>query len=290
MAAPPPPVSVHGGHSGQFCSHATSSLEEVVQAYVARGFSWVGISEHSPPAESRFLYPEEAAAGLQPADLWARFADYMRECRRLQALYRPQITLYAAMEIETVSGYETFVAKLVEAFRPDYLVGSVHHVDDHPIDTSPARYQLAAEALGGLEPLYCRYFDQQYEMLDRLRPAVVGHFDLIRIFDPDYRQRLRQPAIAGRIRRNLKLIGDLDLIMDLNLRALSKGATEPYISRPILDQARELGIAVVPGDDSHGVDSVGAGMAQGIALLQEAGFTEFWRRPRLAAYPSDSRP
>jgi histidinol-phosphatase (PHP family) len=274
-------VSVHGGHSGQFCSHARDRLEEVVTAYIAQGFLWVGITEHSPPDNPAFLYPEERQAGLTPTALRNRFAGYMAECRRLQSLYREKITLYAAMEIETCSGYQDLVPELLEAFQPDYIVGSVHFVDDRPIDYSAEEYLRAAAVVGSLEELYCRYFDQQYEMISRLKPSVVGHFDLIRIFDPGYRQRLSHPEIARRIWRNLQLIRDLDLIMDLNLRALDKGAEEPYISRPILEWARELDIAVVPGDDSHGVASVGRHLARGTALLTELGFDLHWRRPRL---------
>ena len=57
-------VSVHGGHSGEFCCHAMDSLEEIVTAYIERGFDWVGITEHIPPVDDRFRYPEEIKAGL----------------------------------------------------------------------------------------------------------------------------------------------------------------------------------------------------------------------------------
>jgi histidinol-phosphatase (PHP family) len=208
----------------------------------------------------------------------------MQECRRLQRKYADNIRIFAAMEIETYSGYETFIPQLMSTFQPDYLVGSVHFVDDMGFDYSPEQYALTAEAVGGLDALYCRYFDQQYEMIRLLAPAVVGHFDLIRIFDQDYRDRLAQPAIMDRIRRNLTLIRDLDLILDFNLRSLLKGASEPYISLPILQIAREMGIAVVPGDDSHGLDSVAANMDRGIAILQGLGFDTNWRQPRLLQY------
>jgi hypothetical protein len=40
--------SYHGGHSGEFCAHAKSSLEEVVDTAIARGFIHYGLSEHCP--------------------------------------------------------------------------------------------------------------------------------------------------------------------------------------------------------------------------------------------------
>ncbi len=275
----PKRVSIHGGHSGEFCNHATDSLEEIVKAYIEKHFSWVGITEHTPPVGDDFLYPEEKEAGLNSDALFERFGRYIRECRRLQKKYARDICVYVGMEIETYSGYKDFVPRLLKQFAPDYIVGSVHFVDDIGFDYSVEMYGNAVRASGGVDELYCRYFDQQYEMIHLLKPSVVGHFDLIRIFDDEYRKRLHKPAIAQRIERNLDLIKDLGMILDFNLRSLMKGASEPYISESILKRAFDLGIAVVPGDDSHGCSSVGTHIDQGIAILQQHGFSTDWKVP-----------
>jgi histidinol-phosphatase (PHP family) len=277
-------VSVHGGHSGQFCHHATDSLEDIIQRYIAKKFSWVGITEHSPAISEELLYPDQQAAGLTPRFLFDRFARYMTECRRLQAKYRSEIRIFAAIEIETYSGYREFIPSLIDRFRPDYIVGSVHFVDDMGFDYSREQYDKTVEAVGGIDQLYCRYFDLQYEMIEFLRPAVVGHFDLIRIFDSDYKKRLLRPEIMDRIKRNLQLICDLGLIMDFNLRSLLKGADEPYISRVILEMAVEMGIAVVPGDDSHGLDSIGINLEKAVTILRELGCSTDWHEPKLIRY------
>jgi histidinol-phosphatase (PHP family) len=205
--------------------------------------------------------------------------------RRLQEKYRFQIQILVGFESETHSGAPDFIDRLTEAFHPDYIVGSLHHVDDLGFDCSSGQYLQAAAALGGIDALYMRYFDLQHEMLRMLRPAVVGHFDLIRIFDPRYPQRILQPEIFQRIIRNLELIKNLDLILDYNVRALLKGADEPYISEPILRKALEMGISVVPGDDSHSIDSVGVGIAEGIRRLEDLGVDTNWRRPEYRSLP-----
>lgn len=275
-------ASVHGGHSGQFCSHARDTLEEIVQLYIEKQFSWVGITEHTPIiSEGSLYYPDDKAAGLTPELIIDRLGSYMVECRRLQKKYRDQIFIFPGFEIETYTGYEQFVPYLINRFRPDYIVGSVHFVDEIGFDYSPSLYNKAAETAGSIDELYCRYYDKQYEMIKILRPAVVGHFDLIRIFDNEYKSRHLKPAILKRIKRNLKLIKDLDLIMDFNLRSMYKGAEEPYVSRPILEMARKLDIALVPGDDSHSLDTVGNYMTEGIKILEELGFDTNWRRPML---------
>ena len=281
--ASPDYVSVHGGHSGQFCSHAVDSLEEIIQTYISKRFRWVGISEHAPAPTDDLLYRDQKEAGLTPHYLFDQFGEYINECRRLQEKYKDEITIFTAIEIETYSGYEQFVPHMIRSFAPDYLVGSVHFVNDLNFDYSAEMYGKTVDSVGGIDLLYEIYFDLQYEMISLLRPSVVGHFDLIRIFDPDYRYRLKKPSIMSRVRRNLELIKKYDLIMDFNLRALAKGADEPYISRPILEMVRDCGISVVPGDDSHGISSVGNYMEEGIALLQKAGFNTEWKQPAMPA-------
>lgn len=279
MASSPDRVSVHGGHSGEFCDHAEDSLEEIVRAYIDHGYTWVGITEHMPPERDALSYPDELAAGLNAVDQQARFADYMAVCRRLRDKYASQIRILVAFETEGYSGYESWVPAVREACKPDYIVGSVHQINDELFDGSPEWYRGAAETVGGVDELYCAYFDRQYEMITKLRPEVIGHFDLVRIFDADYRARLVKPFVWDRVVRNLEAIRDLGSILDFNLAALKKGQAEPYVSRPVLEQALKMGIAVVPGDDSHGVGNVDRHWDEGIHFLREAGCDLNWKCP-----------
>lgn len=276
-------VSVHGGHSGQFCQHARDTLAEVVQAYIDQDFEWVGITEHMPPPKDEWRYGDEVAAGISAHELQQRFRDYFDECRRLRQEHAADIELYTAFETEMYDGALDYIRELVNLVRPDYLVGSVHHVDGICIDFSREEYQRALEHRGSVEALYCEYFDLQYALLKALKPAVVGHFDLVRIFDDNYEATLQLPAVAERVDRNLDFMYQESLILDYNLRGLHKG-NEPYPSRDILNQAVAKGVAIAPGDDSHGVASVGHRYEEALAMLAEAGVTGPWPRPRLIDY------
>lgn len=279
MDTPVQRVSIHGGHSGEFCSHAEDTLEEIVAAYIAKGYVWVGLTEHMPPVSDDHLYPEERTAGLDAVRMTERFERYVKCARRLQRTHAKEITLFVAMEVETYPGSIELARTLIVEHDLDYTVGSIHHVDAVPIDYTQAEYARAVAVAGGLSQLYCRYFDQQYEMLTALKPAVVGHFDLIRIFDENYHQRILKPDVWQRVIRNLEYIRDRGLILDINLRALFKGAADPYPCPPILRQAAAMGIAIAPGDDSHGLGSVGACWEEGMAALEDAGLPLSWERP-----------
>jgi histidinol-phosphatase (PHP family) len=271
---------VHGGHSGQFCHHAKDNLEAIVNAYIDAGFAWAGLTEHMPPMDDAWRYPDEAASGLSATTLQQRFAAYFDECRRLRDKYRDRIELFCAFETETYPGSTAVVRELLRATQPDYIVGSVHHVGGIGIDYDRELYAQARAQAGGLAQLYCAYFDAQYAMLLELEPAVVGHFDLIRIFDQDYHNTLRHPEVWARIERNLDCIAHHDLILDFNVRGFDKTA-EQYPSRPVLEAALARQISIVPGDDSHGVASVARNYDKGVALLAELGHNRQWRRPRL---------
>jgi histidinol-phosphatase (PHP family) len=275
------PISLHGGHSGEFCCHAEDRLADIIAQYIQMGFRQVGITEHIPPVHSKFLYPEEIAQGLTVDHIYQRFAGYFKTVRQLKADLADRIRIFAGMEIEAFTGYLPHVRHMVAEFSPDYLVGSVHHVADICFDYSPKTYGAAVKACGSVEDLYLAYFDRQYEMIQAVRPFLVGHFDLVRIHDPDYATRVLQPEIARKIDRNLDLIKDLALAMDLNLRPLARGEAEPYPSRSILEKIHSRQIAMVPGDDSHGVAQAGKHVNAGIRLLETMGFDIHWPVPRL---------
>ncbi|MBU1194260.1 MAG: histidinol-phosphatase HisJ [Proteobacteria bacterium] len=274
-------ISLHGGHSGQFCSHAQDCLEDIIQRYIALGFPCVGITEHVPPVNDDFLYPDEKKLKLTAADLYKRFEDYFDTIKTLKKRYAARIKIYAGMETETCSGYVSHIRKLIRHFAPDYIVGSVHHVNDICFDYSKEDYEKLAGQLGSVLSMYKAYFDIQYEMIQKLKPFVVGHFDLIRIYDDDYEKRFEDPEIQQKINRNLELIKSLNLVLDYNLRPLAKGKKEPYLAEYILKIARKMEIQIVPGDDSHSITQAGLYVDQAVQTLKTLGFSTCWPTPVL---------
>ena len=272
-------VSVHGGHSGTYCGHAQDNLQQVVARYAECGFAWVCLTEHMPPQQDHLRPPEETAQDLSIAHLQSRFADYMDQARQLQQAYAGQLEILVGFETEAYTGYQEEVQQLIDQHQPDMLVGSVHHVRDILFDGSAQHYAQAVDACGGIEALYCEYFDRQLELINHFEPAVIGHFDLIRIYDSDYPARWQVPEIRERCLRNLNRIKELGLILDLNVRAIKKGASEPYLSEPWMRYAIDNQLAMATGDDSHGVADVGTHLEQAVQVLLDRGGHTDWRKP-----------
>ncbi len=269
-------ISLHGGHSSDFCQHAGDPLSMIIAAYQEKGFGTVGITEHMPPLNDEMRYPDEIEAGLSALSMRDRFGRYFETARRLQRELAPKMRMLVGFETEWYPGAEAFIGELIGEYRPDYIVGSLHHVNGVGFDFNSDCYTEATAAAGGLDELYAVYFDQQLDLLQSITPPVVGHFDLIRLYDPDYPARIEKDSIWNRIERNLEYISKRGLVMDLNMRAFMKGADEPYPCRRIIKRARELGIDMVPGDDSHDVNSAGYRIDEAVRLLKSMGFNTRW--------------
>ena len=113
------------------------------------------------------------------------FEQYILESKRLKLKYAAQIEIFIGMETEMCSpqSLENALA-LFSNYQLDYMVGSVHHVRGIPIDFSLELYAAAEMAACSTEALFVEYFEAVESMCARLKPTIVGHFDLIRMFRP----------------------------------------------------------------------------------------------------------
>ena len=90
----------------------------------------MGITEPMASGARAIVPAEEAEAGLDLEGIRARFADYFATARGLQRDFADTMPILLAFEAESYAGYEAAVADFIAEHRPDYIVGSVHHVDD----------------------------------------------------------------------------------------------------------------------------------------------------------------
>ncbi len=268
-----PLLSYHGGHSGDLCDHARDTKTALVEAYIARGFTHVGITEHLPPPDDSFLYPSEIEKGHDAAYLQRVFDVYQRQTRpRLRERYGDKLHLAFSFETEWY-GLEParWLEMNIESYRPEYLVASVHHVDDIPIDMEQAEFDQVAQSLGGVDAVHQAYYDAQFELFAALAPfasripIVVAHFDLIKLFSPTH-----DPSedVWQRIVRNLEFAIANEYVFEVNARAFKKGLGEPYPSAHLLNQIRDMGGEITLGDDSHAASEVGLHFADALPVIR----------------------
>jgi histidinol-phosphatase (PHP family) len=224
----------HHSHSGQFCGHAKDTLEQVIQAAIAKGFHTFALTEHIPrPLED--FYPGEAESHTVES-LAKLFDDFIVEANRLRDAYSSQMQILIGFETEWIrpSTLE-LIRRVREKYPFDFFMGSVHHVHTIPIDYDREMYEQARDKAGGTdERLFEDYFDAQLEMLQELRPPVVGHLDLIRLLSDHRDDEFKGMAgVWQKIERNLDFIASYGGLLELNSAGLRKGLAEPYPCLPI---------------------------------------------------------
>ena len=277
------PVSLHS-HSGQFCKHATGTLDSVIRTAIDRGFISYGLSEHMPRDRVQDLYPEESE--IQPCELSEQFDRFIAEAGRLKQLYSSKIGLLVGVETELIEPSNTFelLDRTLARHRDilDYLVGSVHHVNQIPIDFDRPTFDQAVLSFDSknhsLEPVYqlCEaYFDSQYMLINKYRPEVIGHFDLCLLFNPDLDLQAA-PAVWTKAERNIRLAISYGALFEVNSASIRKGWSTPYPSPPILQLIIALDGRLTLSDDSHGSDRVGLNYDKSFDYLKAHNVPTLW--------------
>lgn len=283
----------HHSHSGQYVQHANDTLEECVQAAKDKKFDVFCLTEHMPRSKESDLYPEEIESNTTPADLAKVFDDYVKHARQLQKDNKSNTELLVGFECESIRPecWDRAI-ELKKQYGLDLCVGSVHHVNGIPIDFSKGQWCEAADSCSimvddNIDPehaLYKKYYETQWDMLQKLKPEVVGHFDLIRLYSTisegnkgsENYVRENWPDVWEQIIKNIDFIISYGGFIEVSSAPLRKGWDTPYprpdVCRAVINRGGRLCLS----DDSHGVAQVGLNYKKTLEYLESLGAEELW--------------
>lgn len=227
-------------HTHTLYCDGKNSPREMIEAALERGFVSLGFSAHSfIPSDPGYCMPPE------------REAEYQREILALKEEFSSRIRIYLGLEWDAQSpavpaGY-------------DYLIGSVHYVPDEAgliaVDARPEalRQYVASACQGDGLRLAEKYYAQLQRFILARRPAMIGHFDLLRkhnaalhLFDEES-PAYRQIAISA-----LHSLAGSGCLMEMNTGAIARGyLSTPYPAPFLLKEWRRLGGEVIINSDCH---------------------------------------
>ena len=223
-----------------FCDgHATP--EEMVRAALSMGCERIGFSAHAPMPFDTYALPRE------------REDEYRREITRLREEYRGRIDVLCGLEVDLWS-YP--VEKTY-----DYIIGSVHAFSkEQPdgshaaVDGSREEFEAAIERDFGGDPYAaCEDYFSLVAELGKLKPDIIGHFDLIRKYNrggcyfDETSQRYLNAARAA-----VDALLPLGVPFEVNTGLVGRGYREtPYPAAPILAYILKHGGRVILTGDAH---------------------------------------
>jgi histidinol-phosphatase (PHP family) len=246
--------------------------EENVSRYRAvadeRGIAELGVSEH--------VYRFEQALSVWQHPLWREYAldDLDAYCE----FVRSRTDLRLGIEADFVAGAEDRMANLLQERDFDYVVGSVHFLREHSIDTDDNSVWDRGHSA---EEIWRRYFQTLAEAARSGLFDVLAHPDLVKVWgaerprpEGDLR-RYYEPAIAA--------IAESGIAVEISTAGLRKPAGELYPAQAFLEMCVEVGAPVALSSDAHIPGDVGADYDQALELLDRIGIGElcvFERRTR----------
>ena len=209
----------------------------------SRGIRQMGVTEHD-----RYLDKIDVAA--------------FQEAREISE----GVKLRLGIEIDFVPGREERMDADSTALPYDYIIGSVHRVDGDEVDR--ATDQSIYERYEAYE-LYAAYYRNVREAALSGRFEVIGHPDLIKIFehypDRDITPLLEETADA---------VAESGVVVDVNAAGLRKPVGEIYPSRQFLEMFHRRGVPIILSSDAHAPDEVAAGYDRSLKLVHDVGYRE----------------
>jgi histidinol-phosphatase (PHP family) len=219
------------------------NILEYCEVARARGVRQMGITEHD-----RYIDEIDLAA--------------FQEARELSR----DVDLRLGIEIDFVPGAEERMDHDATALPYDYIIGSVHRVDNEEIDRATDqgiydRYETY--------DLYAAYYANVRKAALSGRFEVLGHPDLIKIFrhfpDRDITPILELTADA---------IAESGVVVDVNAAGLRKPIGEVYPSANFLKMFHRREVPIVLSSDAHAPDEVAKGYDTSLALVHDIGYRE----------------
>ena len=224
-----------------------------------QGITELGVAEH--------VYRFSAALDVWEHPFWHQWArdDIDAYC----GFVREETDLRLGIEADFIAGREDQMANLLDAREWDFVVGSVHFLRNHSIDTEDFSVWGAGESP---DKVWRRYFETVAESALSGLYDVIAHPDLVKVWGdqaprPDRDLRFfYEPAVEA--------FAEAGIAVEVSTAGLRKPVGEIYPALPYLEMVVDAGCPIALSSDAHLPAHLGFGYEQALELLGEVGITE----------------
>ena len=234
-------------------AHDTWAVEPFVERARAAGVDEIGFAEHvyyfrqTRPLWHVSYHLERCVYDIEP---------YVEAILRAKERGLP---VKLGLEVDYEPGREDDTRELLAPYPWDYLLGSIHFIDEHAVDSKPS----LAEAVG-VEAAWEQYFSLlRRAALSGLFDSL-SHPDLVKIFG-DRVEDFDYAPVAN-------AIAESGVAVEVSTAGLRKPVAELYPGPRFLSACRERDVPVTLASDAHNPDLVGKDFDRARELLRSAGY------------------
>jgi len=234
------------------CNHAKGSMESYIQRAIELGIDIYGFSEHAPmdfDSHYRLKFEE--------------MPNYVSDVLSLKDKYKDDIKILLGYEVDYLKGH---IDERVIKAEVDYMIGSVHFLDEWGFDNPKFIDEYKNR---NIDDIWQEYFDNIQAMAKTGYFNIIGHLDLIKIFNFMPKKDIRLIASNA-----FKAIKKSNMVIELNVAGLRKPCKEIYPSPLLLEVAYELDIPITFSSDAHAIGQIGFKYDEVKKLAQKTGYTK----------------
>ncbi|UFU01159.1 histidinol-phosphatase HisJ [Radiobacillus kanasensis] len=247
-----------------YCPHGSNdSMEEYVRKAIEKGMDYLTFTEHAPFPES-FIDP---VPNKDSAMSWADVEDYINDGLLLKEKYKHDLQIKVGFEVDFIEGYEKETTRILDYFgtRIEDSILSVHMLRIGEqyvcIDYSDEEFGRILSLTNGVDSLHRLYYQTVKRSilanLGSYKPRRIGHITLVEKFRKKYPATMDFTTEQDEI---LSLLHKDQLELDVNSAGFYKEWNEnAYPPQPLINKAKQLGIPLITGSDSHTACHIGRG-------------------------------
>ena len=232
------------------CKHASGSMEDYVKRAIEKSIKFFGFSDHAP---MEFDYQYRMSFEEMPT--------YEKNVKKLKEKYKDKIEILLGYEVD----FTPFVDKRVLEREVDYLIGSVHFLDNWGFDNPEFIKEWDKR---DVEDVYKEYFSKIEEMANSKLFDIVGHIDLVKVFGHKIKN------IKDIAKNAIKAIKNSKMSVEINTAGLRKPVKELYPSDELLEMILNENIDITLSSDAHSPEQVGYKIDEVISKLKNLGVNE----------------
>jgi histidinol-phosphatase (PHP family) len=224
-----------------------------------RGVAELGVAEH--------IHRFTAALDVWQHPFWRRNAhdDLDAYCE----FVREETDLRLGIEADFIAGREDRIATLLEARPFDFVVGSVHFLRDHSLDTEDFSVWGAGVSA---DRVWQRYFETTAEAARTGLYDIMSHPDLVKVWGRD------APVPEGDLRRFYEIAveayAESGVAVELSTAGLRKPVGEIYPAPAMLEMLVDAGCPIALSSDAHTPDQLAFRYDAALELLDSVGVRE----------------
>lgn len=236
------------------CNHANGTALEYAQKACDLGCKFYGFSDHAP-----MNFDEKYRMSFNQMQQYKQMIDKVKDN------FKGKMEVLFGYEVDFMRNNALMDERVLNA-KCDFLIGSVHFLDGWGFDNPEfiAKYKDM-----DIDLVYEKYFEAIENMIKSSKFNIVGHLDLIKVFN------FRPNKDICQIAKNaINAIKKSNMVVELNTAGLRKPVKEIYPSPDLLSMIAERDIQITFSSDAHEVSQVGQNMQNAIDLARKFGYTK----------------